>query len=75
VLSADGDGYVYRLMVRKQPGERPPAVTLKLTPPPGMGVTALSVNGSREEAHRARLHFDLSKDYVIEYRLERMSTP
>ena len=75
VLAAEGDGYVYRLTLRKQPGGRPAPVTLSLTPPPGMRATTVRINEGRAEAAPARLRFDLSTDYVIEYRLERMSAP
>jgi hypothetical protein len=75
VLVADGDGYVYRLTLRKQPGARPPPVTLSVTPPPGMRVTAVRINEGRDGPAAARLQFELSTDQVVEYRLERMSAP
>jgi hypothetical protein len=70
-----GDGaYAYKIDIRRQPGQRELPVTLVLTPPRGMRATALRINGGREQEVPEQLRFDLSTDYVIEYRLERMSS-
>lgn len=75
VLVADGASYVYRLVLRKQPGQTDRTVTVTLTPPPGLYVTSITVDGKRLGGAAVPLGLVLSTDRVVEYRMEKGSAP
>ena len=62
---------LYRLTIRKQPGQRALPVTLRLSAPSGARVSAVRVNGESAEPAEAGLQIELTRDFVIEYSIER----
>ena len=66
-----GRDAIYRLTLRKQPGQRALPVTLRVGTPEGVRIATVSVNGTPAEPSDDALRFDLTTDYVIEYSIER----
>lgn len=71
VVGVEGSSAVYRLTLRKQAGQHAMPVVLHVTPPEGMRLAGLTINGEPAGLSPDGVRFDLSIDYVIEYGIER----